>query len=114
MVTVKDACIFYYGENANGYSISNPYSDLKEKLINVPVVVDNIVIGVVTQVNESINTYILGDVTFWKDEFKDYRFFKNYEVDVENVEGKSLEVKNISYIELSDCKDEKYYSIIGE
>lgn len=77
---IKNVYIFNCGVNENGIKIINDIDSLKEFLIDAPVCVNNTVIGIVAEVTDVIGDKIYGTVLYFEDEYKEYKYFKNYEV----------------------------------
>lgn len=113
MIEVKNAYIFNYGINKNKIKIMNDIDFIKENLFHVPIIKKYKAIGFVHEVTNIIGDKIYGTVLM-NDKYKDYKYFKNYEIildddiDKDKYQNDVLEVyiKSISGIELSK-KEEK-------
>jgi hypothetical protein len=113
MIEINNVYIFNYGINKNKIKIMNDINFIKEQLIHRPIMKKDKIIGIITEVTNIIDDKIYGTVLM-SDKYKDYKYFKNYEIvldediDKNKYQNDVLEVyiKSISSIELSK-KEEK-------
>jgi hypothetical protein len=109
MIEIKDAYIFNFGINKNKIKIINNIDFIKEQLIHIPIIKKDKAIGFVHEVANVIGDKIYGTVILIDDKYKDYKYFKNYEImldddiDKDKYQNDVLEVyiKSINGIELS-------------
>ena len=108
MIKVEGVYIFNRGINENNVRIVNSIDYLMNHLINVPILMNNSVIGVITEVTSVSEDKLYGTVMFYDKKYKDYKYFKNYEVQPDynfqyNKNGiTEIKIANISAIYLTD------------
>jgi len=110
-ITVKDKKIF--DMNNPNIWISSTYSEIADKLKDIPVVINlvhdnvpqddkSIVIGVITKVTKAVNNEFFGTIFLYDEQYKDYEFL-NYEVAVKSEAYPNMEFKNVFKIKNILC-----------
>lgn len=95
MIRIENAYIFNIGVNENNMKIVNNISFIENNLADIPIINErDEAIGIVEKVTEIKGNKIYGNIMFWDNKYKDYKYFKNYEVEVdynckykENIDG---------------------------